>query len=85
MTQHDWKFISLRRPPKSKGGNLNSYIIPKMNLPPPGVYICTRCGDEAIVNIDDKPYSPSEEDCNFVTMNWNSDCDEVILRKVHES
>lgn len=75
MTKHNWLPAPIGYEPdwKELQENINTSsrsVIVREH----GVYTCSRCGEDARV------YKG-----HFVSKNWDSDCDQVIIQKVHDS
>ena len=72
MTPHDWQLAPPWHEPNWKE-NASEHS-PLIVLREPGVYICSRCGDDARIYAN-----------LYTSKNWGVDCDEVVVKKVHES
>lgn len=84
MTSHDWKLT----PVVTKVEIWGDIKVVSQNSAP-GVYesyTCFRCGDTAHINyyqyvsMGGKSIKTKQH-----SSNWNSDCDEIIIEKVHDS
>lgn len=74
MTPHDWKFVHKDFLWRSV---ISDTIIIVDNAAKVGSFICSRCSDKAHVIEVSWPEAR-------VTSNWRSDCDESVIKKVHE-
>ena len=79
MTPHNWEFISHEISSKVALESLDYNISAHELLDSQrGTYVCSRCGDTAAIYI-------SKPGLSGISSNWDLDCDEYILHKVHDS
>lgn len=78
MIRHNWQYsgyaISLNAIAK------NIIDVCEVSNLEHGTYMCSRCGENAFVYTNHITFCLSG-----ISFNWNEDCDESIIRKIHES
>lgn len=77
MTSHNWEFISPEISNEIESIDYDISISEPLHKSH-GTYACSRCGDVAAVYIN-KP------GLSGISSNWDSDCDETVIRRIHAS
>ena len=75
MNKHDWQQAPPSYDPPWK--EMQEDLDPYYGISSVGVYTCARCGDEARI------YVGKRAGDGAASPNWNSDCDESVVRNVH--
>lgn len=74
MIKHKWEFIS-----SAILLDLNIDVHPNIDNLKHGSYVCSRCNDRAYVLRSDVI-----PDTDWISINWDGNCDEEIIKQIHE-